>query len=48
MDADEKWKIWKEFNNNLNDLYELIPEDLKMNDWGTDYKKLDADRFQFR
>ena len=48
MDADEKWKIWKEYNNNLNDLYELIPEDLKMPDWGFDYKKLDADSFQFR
>jgi hypothetical protein len=48
MDGDEKWKIWKEYNNTLNDLYELIPEDLKMPDRGRDYKKLDADRFTFK
>jgi hypothetical protein len=48
MDGDEKWKIWKEYNNTLNDLYELIPEDLKMLDRGRDYKRLDADRFTFK
>jgi hypothetical protein len=48
MDSDEKWKSWKELNDTLNDIYKLIPEDLKLLDHHNDYKRLDPDRFEFR
>jgi hypothetical protein len=48
MDSDEKWKSWKEFSDTLNDIYKLIPEDLKILDYHNDYKRLDPDRFEFR
>jgi hypothetical protein len=48
MDSDEKWKSWKELNDTLNDIYKLIPEDLKLLDYHNDYKRLDPDRFEFR
>lgn len=48
MDSNEKWELWKEFNNTLNDIYELIPEELKLLDYHNHYKRLDPDRFEFR
>ena len=48
MDSNEKWELWKEFNNTLNEIYKLIPEDLKLLDYHNDYKRLDPDRFEFR
>jgi hypothetical protein len=48
MDSNEKWKSWKELNDTLNDIYNLIPEDFKLLDYHNHYKKLDPDRFEFR
>jgi len=47
MDSDEKWKSWKELNDTLNEIYNLIPEDLKILDYHNHYKRLDSDRFEF-
>jgi hypothetical protein len=48
MDSDKKWVLWKEFSDTLNEIYNLIPEDLKLLDYHNHYKKLDPDRFEFR
>jgi len=48
MDSDKKWELWKEFNNTLNEIYNLIPEDLKLLDYHNHYKRLDPDRFEFK
>lgn len=48
MDSEEKWEMWKELNDTLNDIYKLIPDDLKLLDHFNNYKRLDPDRFEFR
>jgi hypothetical protein len=48
MDSNEKWESWKELNDTLNEIYKLIPEELKLLDYHNGYKRLDPDRFEFR
>jgi len=47
MGNDDKFLLWKELRDVLNDTYDLIPEEYKIMDrWG-DFKNLDPDYFEF-
>ncbi len=48
MDADEKYKEYSEMKQELNDMYQMLPENLIQKDEHGDPKELDPDKFMYR
>jgi len=48
IDSDEKWALYKDLNEHMNEIYEFIPDELKMRDKFDDVIKLDAELFTFK
>jgi hypothetical protein len=48
MDPDEKYKEYSEMKQELNDMYQMLPENLTQKDEYGDPKELDPDKFMYR
>ena len=48
MTSDEMFEDYKKIKQELNDIYEMLPEHLTVKDQFNDIKKLEPDRFKFR
>lgn len=48
MDSDEKWALYKDFNEHMNEIYEFIPDEMKIINMYNDLIKLDAELFTFK
>ena len=48
MDADEKYKEYSEMKQELNDIYQMLPENFIQKDEHGDPKELDPDKFMYR
>ena len=48
MTSDEMFEDYKKIKQELNDIYEMLPEHLTAKDEFNDIKKLEPDRFKFR
>jgi hypothetical protein len=48
MDADEKYKEYSEMKQELNDIYQMLPDHLIIKDRHDDPKELDPDKFMYR
>jgi hypothetical protein len=48
IDSDEKWALYKVFNDHMNEIYGFIPDEMKMINMYDDIIKLDAEYFTFK
>ena len=48
IDSDEKWELYKDFNEHMNEIYKFIPDEMKIRDTYDDVIKLDAELFTFK
>jgi len=48
MDSDEKWALYKDLNEHMNEIYEFIPDEMKIINMYDDVIKLDAEFFTFK
>jgi hypothetical protein len=48
MDSDEKWALYLDFNEHMNEIYEFIPDEMKIINTYDDVIKLDAEFFTFK
>ena len=48
MDPDEKYKEYSEMKQELNDIYQMLPEHLIINDRHNEPKELDPDKFMYK
>ena len=48
MDQDEKYKEYSEMKQELNDIYQMLPDNLIQKDRYNDPKELDPDKFMYR
>lgn len=47
-ESDEKWLLYKDFTDKMNEIYEYIPDELKIMSEFDKIKHLDAEHFTFR